>query len=34
MRMLVTEKERAWQASGRTMYGPTEPERESLIYPV
>ena len=32
MRALVTETERAWQALGRVSYGPTEKEKESLIF--
>lgn len=32
MRALVTETERAWQALGKVMYGPTEPEKKSLIF--
>jgi N-acetylneuraminate synthase len=32
MRALVIETERAWQALGKVMYGPTESEKKSLIY--
>jgi N-acetylneuraminate synthase len=32
MRALVMETERAWQALGKVMYGPTESEEKSLIY--
>ena len=32
MRALVMETERAWQALGKVMYGPTESEGKSLIY--
>lgn len=32
MRALVVETERAWQALGKVMYGPTESEKKSLIY--
>lgn len=32
MGTLVRETERAWQALGKVMYGPTESEKKSLIY--
>ena len=32
MRSLVVETERAWQALGRISYGPTEKEKESLVF--
>ena len=32
MRCLVTETERAWQALGKASYGPTEAERQSLVF--
>jgi pseudaminic acid synthase len=32
MRALVTETERAWQALGKTSYGPTDKEKKSLVY--
>lgn len=32
MRSLVVESERAWQALGRISYGPTEKEKESLVF--
>jgi N-acetylneuraminate synthase len=32
MRALVVETERAWQALGKVSYGPTEAERQSLVF--
>lgn len=32
MSVLVTEIERAWQALGKVSYGPTESEKESLVF--
>ncbi len=32
LRALVTETERAWQALGQVHYGPTEKERDSLVF--
>ena len=32
MRALVIETERAWQALGKVIYGPTEKEKKSLIF--
>lgn len=32
LRSLVVETERAWQALGQVIYGPTEKEKKSLIY--
>jgi N-acetylneuraminate synthase len=32
MRALVSETERAWQALGKVIYGPTEKEKKSLIF--
>ena len=32
LRSLVVETERAWQSLGSVVYGPTEPERKSLVY--
>jgi len=32
LRMLVVETERAWQALGQVMYGPSEAEKKSLVF--
>ena len=32
LKMLVEETKRAWESLGRVTYGPTEAERESLIF--
>jgi N-acetylneuraminate synthase len=32
LRMLAEETERAWRSLGRVMYGPTEAERESMVF--
>lgn len=32
MRCLVVETERAWQALGQVSYGPTDPEKHSLVF--